>query len=51
MYCRLGFNLKKYFKEEDLYKDRESQLKAIGDTFNAAKTPVCFIVSVANNVI
>lgn len=27
-------------KDEVLYKDRESQIKAINDTFDFAKTPV-----------
>lgn len=39
---RIGFSIKKYFKEEDLYKDRESQIKAIESTFEAAKKPVSF---------
>ncbi len=37
---RVGFNIKKYFKEEDIYKDRESQLQAIEDTFESVKAPV-----------
>ncbi len=37
---RVGFSIKKYFKEEDLYKDRESQIKAIEDTFAEAQKPV-----------
>lgn len=41
LYCvRVGFNLKKLLKEEDLYKDRDSQIKAIEQTFESAKTPV-----------
>ena len=27
-------------KEEDIYKDRESQINAINDTFEKAKQPV-----------
>ena len=38
--ARVGFNIKKYFKEEDIYKDRESQLQAIESTFEAVKAPV-----------
>ena len=37
---RVGFNVKKYFKEEHLYKDRDSQIEAIEKTFEAAKIPV-----------
>ena len=37
---RIGHNLKKLFKEEDLYRDRDSQIKAIEETFEAAKKPV-----------
>ena len=37
---RIGHNLKKMFKEEDLYRDRDSQIKAIEETFRAAKQPV-----------
>ena len=37
----MGFNIKKYFKEEDLYRDRESQIKAIENTFDSAKISVC----------
>ncbi len=39
---RVGFNIKKYFKEEDIYKDRESQLQAIEDTFESVKAPVSY---------
>ena len=44
---RVGFSIKKYFKEEDLYRDRESQIKAIEDTFEAAKVPVCTLTNSA----
>lgn len=37
---KVGFNIKKRFKEEDVYKDRESQIKAIEDTFDNAKTDI-----------
>ena len=37
---RIGFSIKKKFKEEDLYKDRESQIQAIEDTFSASKVEV-----------
>ncbi|KAK2186495.1 hypothetical protein NP493_198g03023 [Ridgeia piscesae] len=33
-------NIKRHLKEEDLYRDRESQIKAIEDTFTAAKDPI-----------
>ena len=37
---RIGHNLKKLFKDEELYRDRDSQIKAIEDTFEAVKKPV-----------
>ena len=40
---RVGYSVKKYFKEEDLYKDRDSQIQAIEATFEAAKVPVSYI--------
>lgn len=33
---KLGYNLKKLFQEEDHYKDRESQIRAINETFDEA---------------
>jgi len=37
---RLGYNIKKAFKEEELYKDRESQIQAINRTFEDVQKPV-----------
>ena len=43
--CRLGYSIKKHMTEEVLYKDRDSQIKAIKETFEFAKAPVrCIIV-------
>lgn len=41
-FFRVGFKIKKIMKEEDLYKDRESQINAINNTFEKAKQPVRF---------
>jgi len=37
---RVGYNVKKLFTEEHLYKDRDSQIKAIEITFDRTKTEV-----------
>ncbi|VDP00504.1 unnamed protein product [Soboliphyme baturini] len=37
---KLGYNIKKLLKEETLYRDRESQIKAINKTFDDVKQPV-----------
>ncbi|EDO42996.1 predicted protein, partial [Nematostella vectensis] len=37
---KVGFSIKKKFKGTDLYKDRDSQLAAIENTFEAAKKPI-----------
>lgn len=37
---RLGFSIKKQLKDDVLYKDRESQVNAISDTFELVKKPV-----------
>ncbi|KAH7934339.1 hypothetical protein HPB49_025009 [Dermacentor silvarum] len=37
---RVGYNVKKLFKEEDLYMDRESQINAINKTFEEAQKPI-----------
>ncbi|XP_033106393.1 RNA polymerase II-associated factor 1 homolog [Anneissia japonica] len=37
---KVAYSLKKQFTEEDIYKDRESQLQAIEKTFNDAKIPI-----------
>jgi RNA polymerase II-associated factor 1 len=37
---RVGYQLKKMFKDEDIYKDRDSQIAAIEKTFVDAKLPV-----------
>ena len=38
---RVGFKIKQQMREEDLYKDRESQIAAIQATFDRAKDQVC----------
>lgn len=37
---RVGYHLKKMQKDEDVYKDRESQIAAIEKTFEDAKLPI-----------
>ncbi|XP_013385685.1 RNA polymerase II-associated factor 1 homolog [Lingula anatina] len=37
---RVGYNIKKLLKEEDLYRDRESQINAIEKTFEDNKTEI-----------
>ena len=37
---RVGYHLKKMQKDEDVYKDRESQIAAIEKTFEDAKVPI-----------
>ncbi|GAB6021719.1 RNA polymerase-associated factor [Chamberlinius hualienensis] len=34
---KVGYNVKRFFKEQDLYMDRESQIKAIDKTFEDSK--------------
>ena len=36
----MGYHLKKMQKDEDVYKDRESQIAAIEKTFEDAKVPI-----------
>ncbi|CAL1527539.1 unnamed protein product [Lymnaea stagnalis] len=38
--AKVGFKIKRIMKEEDLYKDRESQINAINNTFEKAKHPI-----------
>ncbi|KAK3708229.1 hypothetical protein RRG08_023638 [Elysia crispata] len=38
--AKVGFKIKQTMKEEDIYKDRESQINAINDTFEKAKQPI-----------
>ncbi|RUS73813.1 hypothetical protein EGW08_018430 [Elysia chlorotica] len=38
--AKVGFKIKQTMKEEDIYKDRESQINAINDTFEKAKMPI-----------
>ncbi|KAH9492685.1 RNA polymerase-associated factor [Bulinus truncatus] len=38
--AKVGFKIKRIMKEEDLYKDRESQINAINNTFEKAKQPI-----------
>lgn len=38
--CRIGAGVKDLFKEEDLYKDRDSQIAAIQKTFVDAKVDI-----------
>lgn len=35
--AKVGFNIKKMFNPDDLYKDRESQLKTIERTFQSVQ--------------
>ncbi|XP_076343154.1 RNA polymerase II-associated factor 1 homolog isoform X4 [Tachypleus tridentatus] len=37
---KVGYNVKKLFKEENLYMDRESQINAINKTFEDAQKPI-----------
>ncbi|XP_075243041.1 RNA polymerase II-associated factor 1 homolog [Convolutriloba macropyga] len=37
---KIGAQIKKLMKEEDLYRDRESQIKAIEKTFEDSKSPI-----------
>ncbi|KAH8866941.1 RNA polymerase II-associated factor 1 isoform 1 [Schistosoma japonicum] len=37
---RLGYNVKRHLNEEIVYRDRESQINAIEETFNAARKPI-----------
>lgn len=37
---KVGFKLKQIMKDEDLYKDRDSQIKAIEKTFHNATVPI-----------
>jgi len=37
---KIGAQIKKLMKEEDLYRDRESQIRAIEKTFEDSKTPI-----------
>lgn len=37
---RVGYNIKKLLKEENLYRDRGSQIEAINRTFEDVKRPV-----------
>ncbi|XP_059176484.1 RNA polymerase II-associated factor 1 homolog [Physella acuta] len=38
--AKVGFKIKRIMKEEDLYKDRQSQINAINNTFEKAKQPI-----------
>lgn len=37
---RIGVSVKQQFTEEDIYKDRDSQISAIEKTFDDAQKPV-----------
>ncbi|CAI2735789.1 unnamed protein product [Schistosoma spindalis] len=37
---RLGYNVKRHLNEEIVYRDRESQINAIEETFKAAEKPI-----------
>ncbi|XP_076341672.1 RNA polymerase II-associated factor 1 homolog isoform X1 [Tachypleus tridentatus] len=37
---KVGYNVKKLFKEENLYMDKESKINAINKTFEDAQTPI-----------
>ena len=41
VFYRVGFKIKQNMRDEDVYKDRESQMAAIEKTFVGAKEPVC----------
>jgi Paf1. len=38
--AKVGFSIKKNFKEDNLYMDRDSQVKAIEKTFADSKLPI-----------
>jgi len=38
--AKVGFKIKQQMREEDLYKDRESQIAAINSTFEKVKKPI-----------
>nr|CAD7588143.1 unnamed protein product [Timema genevievae] len=38
--AKVGYSIKKNFKEETIYMDRESQIKAINKTFEDSKVPI-----------
>ncbi|XP_076342337.1 RNA polymerase II-associated factor 1 homolog isoform X2 [Tachypleus tridentatus] len=40
---KVGYNVKKLFKEENLYMDRESQINAINKTFEDAQKPLSML--------
>ena len=42
--CRVGFKIKQLMREEDLYKDRDSQIAAIEHVFECAQSPVGFFL-------
>ena len=46
---RVGYNIKKNLKEDMMYKDRDSQIKAIETTFDFAKKQV-FIIQITNAI-
>lgn len=43
---RVGFKIKQIMKDEDIYKDRASQIQAIDKTFEQAKEKVSEFVKV-----
>ena len=40
--AKVGYNIKKMFNPDDLYKDRESQLKTIERTFQSVRSTFGF---------
>ena len=44
---RIGVSVKQQFTEEEIYKDRDSQISAIEKTFEDAQKPVSELISVA----
>lgn len=40
VFCRIGVSVKQQFTEEEIYKDRDSQISAIEKTFEDAQKPV-----------
>lgn len=43
--CRIGVSVKQQFTEEEIYKDRDSQISAIEKTFEDAQKSVCRLLT------
>jgi len=48
---RIGVSVKQQFTEEEIYKDRDSQICAIEKTFEDAQKPVSSLIPVAPIII